>query len=74
MITVRVHPNFLLGLLTQGKTTAPLRVRAGIPDGCILAGSRYDIHRGVLLLDFIDGKPGNKEIEVIFDVAVQVPS
>ena len=72
MITVRVHPNFFLGLLTQGREIRPLRVRSGIPEGAMLAGCRYDSMRGVALLDFVDGQPGTKEIEVVFDVGQEV--
>ena len=70
MTTVKIHQNFLLGLLTQGRQTNALRVRTGLPEGCMLAGAR--VVDGIAYLDFVDGKLGNRQIEVTFDVAVSV--
>lgn len=70
MTTVKIHQNFLIGLLTQGRQTNALRVRSGLPEGCMLYGAR--VVDGVAYLDFIDGKPGMRMIDVTFDVAVPV--
>lgn len=68
MITVKMHQSFLLGLLTHGRVINALRVRTGLPEGCMLVGAR--VSDSIAYLDFIDGKPGQKTIDVTFDVAV----
>lgn len=68
MITVRIHQNFLLSLMTAGRITNMLRVREGLPEGCMLAGARS--HDGFVYLDFVDGQMGAKTIDVVFDVAL----
>lgn len=73
MITVRINPGFFTSIFTQDRTIKPLKVLKGLPEGATLLGCHIDPQRGVVLLQYADGKPENVETEITFGILELTP-